>query len=148
MSSLLIDGLAGIHAVTTLMLTGLIWMVQLVHYPLFRLVGADAFCDYEAAHTRRITWLVGPLMLLEAASALVLMLMLQSSVARVIDGVGLVLLVVIGLSTAVLQVPCHSRLSRGFDETALRRLISTNWIRTAAWSARGIISILLLRQVP
>lgn len=140
--------LAGIHAATTLALTGLIWMVQCVHYPLFKWVAKEVFCEYEAAHTRRITWLVGPLMLVEAASAWVLMFMLESSVARLMDGVGIVLLLAIWLSTAFLQMPCHARLSRGFDELALRRLIVTNWIRTAAWSVRGVISILLLRQLP
>lgn len=148
MIMLMMDGLVCIQAVATLALTGLVWTVQLVHYPLFGLVGKAGFCEYENAHKRRITWLVGPLMILEALSASVLMLMLESIRASIIQGAGLVLLAVIWLSTAILQVPCHTRLSRGFDERALRRLIATNWIRTAAWSARGIISVLLLRHVP
>ncbi|MGI9470789.1 MAG: hypothetical protein ACR2NZ_04615, partial [Rubripirellula sp.] len=50
---------------------------------------------------------------------------------------GLVLIVLIWLSTAFLQVPCHQQLSNGFDEAAYRRLVSSNWIRTALWTARG-----------
>ena len=132
MSHFLLEIVLGIHAFSTLAMTGLIWMVQLVHYPLFAKVGEEAFREYEAAHTRRITWLVGPLMLLEAASASALMLEIESPIARILAGVGLVLLLATWLSTAFLQVPCHTRLSRGFNHAAVGRLVGTNWIRTAA----------------
>lgn len=38
-------------------------------------------------------------------------------------------------STALLQVPCHSILAKGFDATAHERLVNTNWIRTICWWA-------------
>ncbi len=44
--------------VSTVWLAGMIWTVQVVHYPLFDLVGADSFVTYEAAHSIRITWLL------------------------------------------------------------------------------------------
>lgn len=53
----------------TLVLAGLILTVQLVHYPLFAWVGASGFAAYEAEHSRRITWLVLPLMFSELALA-------------------------------------------------------------------------------
>ncbi|HEX2205610.1 MAG TPA: hypothetical protein VHG91_20025 [Longimicrobium sp.] len=49
------------------------------------------------------------------------------------------------LSTALLQVPMHGRLERGFDAAAHRRLVATNWVRTVAWTARGV---LLLWSMP
>ncbi len=58
-----------VHIAATLFMTGLIWFVQIVHYPLFSSVGADGFVAYEAAHTARTTWVVGPPMLLEAGTA-------------------------------------------------------------------------------
>ncbi|MFN0137894.1 MAG: hypothetical protein ACKVS9_17460 [Phycisphaerae bacterium] len=132
---------------STLMMTGLIWMVQVVHYPLFANVGEGAFCDYEHQHTRRITWLVGPLMLTEGASAAALMLLLAPGTARVLAIIGVLLLVVNWGSTAFLQVPCHTRLSRGFDREVVRRLVSTNWIRTVAWSVRGALAVTLVEVV-
>jgi len=50
---------------TTLPLVGLIWFVQIVAYPLFARVGADAFPAYHEAHARLITFVVAPLMVLE-----------------------------------------------------------------------------------
>jgi hypothetical protein len=76
-------------------------------------------------------------MVLEAVAALGLLFLLDTAVARMCTGLGVLLLLVAPGSTASLQVPCHTRLSRGFDGLTLRRLVGTNWIRTAAWSVRG-----------
>ena len=57
------------HAASTWALVGLIWIVQLVHYPLMATVGTPQFPSYHAAHAQRITWVVAPLMLAELATA-------------------------------------------------------------------------------
>ena len=57
------------HVGATLAMTGLIWLIQCVHYPLFAQVGAEAFQEYHARHTQWITPIVGPLMLVELGTA-------------------------------------------------------------------------------
>ena len=57
------------HVGATLAMTGLIWLIQCVHYPLFAQVGAEAFQEYHARHTQWITPIVGPLMLIELGTA-------------------------------------------------------------------------------
>ncbi|MEZ6065669.1 MAG: hypothetical protein R3B90_08160 [Planctomycetaceae bacterium] len=125
------------QAVSTLLMVGLIWFVQVVHYPLFDAVGRDRFADYERRHTLRTTWVVGPPMLIEAVSATLLCWLKPAGLSDWSVWAGLAMLALIWLSTAVVQVPCHSRLERGFDEVAYRRLVRTNWLRTVLWSARG-----------
>ena len=49
------------------------------------------------------------------------------------------LVVLIWISTAALQAPCHQTLSQGFDAAVDRRLTTTNWIRTAAWTIRALM---------
>ena len=44
----------------------MIWFVQFVHYPLVEAVGFDHFVAYESAHQKRTSWVVGPLMGVEA----------------------------------------------------------------------------------
>ncbi len=144
----MLTALLNVHAVSTLLMTGLVWTIQLVHYPLFARVGHAAFCDYEAEHTRRITWLVGPLMMVEGLTAFALVAALEAANARAMAGVGVLLVLVIWASTAFLQVPCHTRLGGGFEQAALTRLVATNWIRTVAWSVRGVLAIVLLRFAP
>jgi hypothetical protein len=133
------------HAAATLWMVGLIWFVQVVHYPLFARVGRQRFAAYEAAHTRRTGWVVGPPMLVEAATAVLLAGAPPEGVTRTAAWAGLGLLGTIWLSTALLQVPAHRRLERGFDAAAHRRLVATNWIRTVAWSLRGALALSWLR---
>ena len=47
------DGLLLVHAATTLFMVGVIWFVQIVHYPLFQRVGKDGFGAYERQNTRK-----------------------------------------------------------------------------------------------
>lgn len=132
------------HAASTLMMTGLIWFVQVVHYPLFARVGESAFTVYAAQHQRLTTTIVGPLMLVEALTAAWLALRPPEGVSPALTIVGLALVALLWLSTAFMQVPCHRRLSLGFDARIGRRLVRTNWLRTAAWSARSVIALALL----
>jgi hypothetical protein len=132
-----------LHAFSTLFLAGLIWFVQVVHYPLFPLADRSRFETFAADHRRRTTLVVAPLMLLELTSASAIALAPPAGSAGM-AWLGWGLLVVIWLSTALLQVPRHRLLSAGFDEAVARSLVSTNWIRTIGWSGRGIIALLLL----
>ncbi len=124
---------------STWFLVGLIWTIQVVHYPLFAGVGEDRFTAYEANHARLITLVVGPLMLVEAATTLLFITIRPSGVPAWTAWVGLALLAIIWVSTAVLQVPAHGRLAEGFDSSVHAGLVGTNWIRTIAWTARGIL---------
>ncbi|MGE0442730.1 MAG: hypothetical protein AB7L66_13125 [Gemmatimonadales bacterium] len=54
--------LTQVALVVTAALAGLSWTIQLVHYPLFRRVGAAEWIGYHSEHVKRITPLVGPLM--------------------------------------------------------------------------------------
>ena len=126
-----------VHAAATWALVGLIWTVQLAHYPLFAKVGRDAWPAYHQAHMRTITFVVAPLMLTELLTAGWLALRPPPDTCPPMPIVGIALLAVIWLSTAFVQVPYHRKLERGLDEPVVRALVRSNWIRTVAWTARG-----------
>ena len=129
-----------LHLAVTAFLCGLIWVVQLVHYPMFDRVERGGFAAFEAVHQRRISWIVMPAMLLEAATAAWWALASwRSDEPLLAAGINAGLVVVIWASTAWLQVPQHARLAEGFDRDAHRRLVGSNWLRTAAWSARTVL---------
>jgi len=139
MSSLLL-----IHAGATLYMTGLIWFVQLVHYPLMGKVGPDGYAQYQRLHERKTLLAVGPAMLVELITAVLLVIYTPNPIGPASAWIGLGLVVLIWLSTALLQVPCHKKLAAGFDADAHRRLVRTNWLRTILWSARGAIALAVL----
>lgn len=130
-------------------LVGLIWTVQIVHYPLLSGVGTDGFHAYHGRHAQAITWIVGPLMLAEIVLAASLALTPVAGVSALLSWVGLALVGLAWGATALVSVPLHRRLDAGFDAGVHRRLVDTNWIRTAAWTARGAIALaMLVQQAP
>ena len=123
----------------TLFMTGLIWFVQIVHYPLFPRVGQPAFAEYEREHVRRTGRAVAGPMLAELSSAVAVVWVVGGALAWI----GLALVGVIWVSTWLWQVPAHRRLDAGFDAVAHRRLTRTNWVRAAAWTVRSVIALTL-----
>lgn len=109
-------------------------------------VGADTYRAYEQGHVAQIGPVVAPMMVLEIATALILF----SSGEAVFRGpaflVSLGLLAVIWGSTFFVQVPLHSALGQGFDASSHAALVQTNWIRTLAWTGRGVILIWLMHS--
>lgn len=132
-------GVLLLHVGATLALVGLIWFVQVVHYPLFAHVGHEAFAAYEQEHMRRTTWVVAAPMLIELLTGIVLLWQRADGVPAWMAWVGVALLAVIWASTIWLQVPCHEALRQGFSEAAHAELVRTNWVRTIAWSLRGLL---------
>ena len=126
-------------AAATWFMAGLHWFVQVVHYPLFSRVGGEGFALYSEAHSRLTTYVVGPPMLVEAATGLLLVFRRPAEIPLWAALVGLALVGLIWASTALLQVPRHTALGSGFDRAALSGLVLTNWVRTAAWSVRGAL---------
>jgi hypothetical protein len=128
------------HAGVTCGMTGLIWFVQVVHYPLFSGVGRADFGTYEQQHARRTGWVVAVPMLAELALAVALVW----QTGGVLEWCALGLLGTVWFSTAIWQIPMHRRLESGFDVGFHRRLVTSNWVRTVAWSLRGVLSLMML----
>ena len=135
------------YCAATLYMTGVIWFVQVVHYPLFASIGVAEFSAYEQRHTALTTWVVAPPMLVELATALLLIWFRPLGVFNVQVWAGLGLLVVIWGSTFLVQVPYHEVLSKEFDAAVLKRLVWTNWLRTAAWSLRGLLVLWMVWSI-
>lgn len=132
------------HLAATLVMVGIIWFVQVVHYPLFSRVGKSVFPRYSEDHSRLTTYVVGPPMLLEAATAALLLFFRPIGIPAFLPWTGAILLAVVWLSTALLQVPRHKTLGLGFETNAWSALVLTNWLRTVCWSLRGVLALLMI----
>jgi len=136
-----------VHLASTLFMIGVIWFVQVVHYPLMGLIAPEDVSRYEQAHTRLTMWMVGPPMLAELASGVLLLWIRPAAVSSLQAWTGIALLAVTCCSTQFVQIPCHARLSQAFDPAVHRRLVRTNWVRTVAWSLRGLLVLWMLWNV-
>lgn len=128
-----------LHAATTFMMTGLIWLIQRVHYPLMAQVGEAQFAAYHQAHSVLITPVVFPLMTVELVTAGLLVMVRPEPLPAWSVWLGLALVGAVWLSTAFLQVPAHGRLGGGFVPDVHAALVTGNWVRTLAWSARSAL---------
>ena len=135
------------NLISTWYMVGLIWMVQIVHYPLFAKVGPEQYVSYQLSHQSLTTWVVGPPMLIEIATAVWLVWNRPAAVPDWLVYTALGLLAVVWASTAFLQVPCHEKLASEFDSAIHSRLVVSNWIRTVGWSARGLLMMWALALV-
>lgn len=135
-----------VHAGATWFMVGLIWFVQIVHYPLFSSVSGKEWIGYEARHQRRTTIVVLPVMLIEAITAVTLALGVWGGpIPGMWPWLGVVLLAIIWISTFAVQVPLHAKLAQRHSFPSIRRLVMSNWVRTIAWSGRGIVALVLVR---
>lgn len=132
------------HAAATTGLAGLVWVVQVVVYPSFRVVGpTPAWAAVHAHHTRSTAAVVTLPWAVQGGTLAALLL-------RRPEGLPLPLLLLTGVLaattvavTAVWSVPLHGRLAAGYDDALARRLVATNWLRTAAWTGGAACSLVL-----
>ena len=95
----------------TSVMTGVIWMVQLLVYPSFVDVAATAdrstWQVYHARHARRISYIVAPFW----------------------------------ATTILVSVSHHAQLSTVAAMHRIHQLIRVNWVRSVAWSMRWCLAL-------
>lgn len=128
-----------VNLLATWTMVGVIWFVQVVHYPLLSVVPVESAASVAVEHQRRTGWVVGAPMALEGVSTLALLFMVPQGVAWFVPWLaGIPLAVALG-ATIFLSVPRHERMARDPDIEVGRELVTTNWVRTIAWTSRGFI---------
>jgi hypothetical protein len=139
--------LVAANVASTIFMTGMIWTVQTVHYPLFEQVGEGTFTAYMAEHQSRISVLILVPWAVQGFSSMALVANPPAGVPRWLALAGLGLAGVTVLSTIGLSVPQHSKLSAGPDVEAIAKLVSTNWVRTAAWSGHSAVALAIASRL-
>ena len=129
----MIHWILDIHTFASGIMTGLVWFVQINHYPLFLRIGSQDFPEYEREHVRRTGWIVAPTMLLELTSCVTLAYLHPSVWITYFSPA---LIVGIWLSTFLVQMPLHGKLQKkGKLNDSIQLLIYSNWLRTLSWTA-------------
>jgi len=124
-------GLAGVDFA----LAAVCWLILLCTYPDFARWRAEGFAAAHDAYTRKVGWVIGPLLALQMVGHLAV---------AYLDGayLGLALVVVCWALTAGWSVPCHRRLrDEGPASPALDGLIRSHRWRTALWTLTAMDSI-------
>ena len=127
-----------LNVISAFLLTGVIWTIQIVHYPSFHYIDKLSFTNFHNFHERRISIIVMPLMLIELITSIALYI---HNMWSIIFALNLLIVGLIWCSTFFVQVPIHSILSEKKDKNLIEKLVNTNWIRTFLWSIRMLLII-------
>ena len=130
-----------IHFTCCAFMCGVIWIIQILHYPAFAQIAAGEFAGFHRRHTRRITWVVAPVMVVELGSAVALVF---RSVHREFWWANLAGVVLLWASTLFFSVPLHGKLEASQDRKLVADLVRTNWPRTLLWSLRTVLLLIFI----
>jgi hypothetical protein len=131
----------------TLYMSGMIWSMQVLEYPLFTLVGPKEFPAYHRLHNRKLLFLVILPSLAAFISAVVLIFTRPARLPLWASIVVAVLDLVIVVATVVREAPLHAQLDReGYSPTVIRQLVQGNWIRTLLWTVNALLLLVLTAQ--
>ncbi len=136
-----------IHYISTLIMTGAIWLAQLSQYPLLVYVGRRNFIKYEHEHINRISGVAWFIIYIELFTSIILFFINDQIVPRYFWGSGLILIFVIWFATWAVQYPIHKKLEKGFDGKLHKKLVNSNWIRTISWTIRSLILTYILSSL-
>ena len=135
-----------VQAVASGAMCGIIWFVQVVHYPLFARVGGDERA-FAVENQRRTGRVVIPFMLLEGLAAAGIAWAPPPGIPPLLALGGVAIVALLWLSTALVQMPLHARLARdGHQAEAVANLVRSNWPRTLLWTLRAFLAAWMLRM--
>ena len=62
------------HLIFSAIMVGVIWVIQLVHYPSFHFIDKDIYDSFQKFHMNKISIIVIPVMILELATGFLLLI--------------------------------------------------------------------------
>ena len=128
-------------------MTGVIWFVQWVHYPLLATVPVDGAVKVAEQHQRRTGQVLALPMAVEGVTTLWLLASRPDAASLILPWLAAVLLAVALGSTVFVSVPLHAKMATNPSADVGRQLVTTNWLRTIAWTARTVVCAAMLLQV-
>ena len=132
------------HVFATLFMTGIVWFVQMVHYPFFDFAAEGNRREASEFHQRRTSQLVLPIMIIELVTAVALLGSSWMMRYGQTIWINLGLLLLTWGVTFFRFMPLYRQLLGGFDSNLIKTLISANWVRTALWTVRSVLLISFL----
>ena len=125
------------HLIFTSIMTGVIWVIQIVHYPSFHFIEKELYTAFQKFHMNKISIIVIPIMLAELITGIMLFLDKSSKSPFLI--ISIIILVLIWLITGVFFTKAHNELIAGYQELVVNQLVVMNWIRTLLWTLRLLL---------
>ena len=122
---------------TNLIMVGVSLITHFITYPSFRLINPTIFNEFHKSYTKKMLFIVAPIMTIELISTLLIVIFDINY--SYIDIILLGVLMLIWVLTFYMIVPIHNKLSVNYNKDLNQKLIKYNGLRTTFW----IIKLLL-----
>ena len=124
---------------TNLIMVGVSLITQFVTYPSFKLIKSITFSEFHKSYTKKMLFIVAPVMILELISSLLLVIF---DISDNNTEIGLLItLILIWLLTFFTIVPIHNKLTVNYNKDLNQKLIKLNGLRTILWILKLILFI-------
>ena len=124
------------HLIFTSIMTGVIWVIQIVHYPSFHFIEKELYTAFQKFHMNNISLIVVPVMILELATGV---LLLAGNSKNILIIISFSLLILIWAITGIFFSGAHGKLITGYNVLVVDKLVSMNWIRTILWTLKMLL---------
>ena len=124
---------------TNLIMVGVSLITHFVTYPSFKLIKSSSFSEFHKSYTKKMLFIVAPVMILELISSLLLVIFDISDNNTEICL--LITLILIWLLTFLTIVPIHNKLTVNYNKDLNQKLIKLNGLRTILWILKLILFI-------
>ena len=132
-----------IHLISTSLMVGIIWVIQVVHYPSFHFIGNSRYISFQKFHMERISYIVIPIMLVESISGFLLIYYELNPILLI----SMVLLLSIWMLTVFFFALVHQKLVSGYQVGMVAKLVKINWVRTLLWTLRLLLLIIYFTEI-
>jgi|TARA_B000000437_G_scaffold19932_1_gene14335 hypothetical protein len=120
-------------------MVGVSLITHFVTYPSFRLIKSNTFSEFHKSYTKKMLFIVAPVMILELISSLLLVIF---DISDNHTEIGLLItLILIWLLTFFNIVPIHNKLTVNYNKDLNQKLIKLNGLRTILWILKLILFI-------
>jgi len=118
---------------------GASWMLQVVCYPTYALVGEKEFVPFHVSFGRRLLIVVIPMILTAIATFVLVFTRPEATPVWATLAVAVCSAVILG-TTIILEVPKHMQLDKdGKSDTLIAALVRDNLPRTASWTLGSLL---------
>ena len=132
-----------IQIVTSFSMLGIIWFIQLIHYPLLNKI-KEGLSQYEKAHLIRAAYFIGPLLVVDLIASIFLVSFEVRSTLIRLATCNLILNIFYWIWTFLFQIQHHQKLTVGFSKLTIRKLVINNWMRTFLWTVKSAALIWMI----
>jgi len=132
------------HFLLCIAVTGVVWFMQVVHYPLLTYTNPDKWTEFNEKRRMYTMMLTYPLMAFEALTGFTLILLATQSPSYPYLAVSLGILLALLIYTFMYLNPLLKKMTGPADEISHKKFIKLHWVRTIGWSLRLLLLILVV----